>query len=266
MSSIDEYIRKSRKNKTSSKHRSYAFTLNNYTVEEMCDIIATVPTKYIIIGFEEGENETPHIQGYVQFHNSTAWSTIKRMIPRAHIEPAKGTPAQNIKYCSKDGEFYEFGDRPTNGAEHGHKSKELTEKIVAALEDPLNNVQIVRQYGNAYQHAKQLALKQKKVETKFYSFHPISDPIAELYEYFDNDELDLTIIYELNELSFYDDPQNVYYIPDNDPQHIPLEKMNMWSRGMPIIYKHGYEMRCIKPERFIIKTSNRKLFPLYRNI
>ena len=198
------------------RHRSYAFTLNNYTVDEMCKIIASRPTKYIIIGFEEGENGTPHIQGYIQFYNPIDFAVVKNMILRAHIEPAKGTPAQNIEYCSKDGEFYEFGDRPTDGGEHGDKSKELTEKVIAAMADPINNLQLVRQYGRTYREAKQFELSRKKVETQFYVINPVSDTINEIYEYFQNTELDLTVIYELQELAFYDDPQNVLYIFDND--------------------------------------------------
>lgn len=51
---------------------------------------------------------TRHLQGYLYRKSAAKWRTIKDMFPDAHIEKAKGSPAQNIAYCSKDGEVTEF--------------------------------------------------------------------------------------------------------------------------------------------------------------
>lgn len=44
------------------------------------------------------------------------FNTIKKLFPRAHVEPAGGTAQENRKYCSKDGQFIEHGECPMDGA------------------------------------------------------------------------------------------------------------------------------------------------------
>jgi hypothetical protein len=94
--------------------KNYCFTLNNYTPVD-CDrlksLFDTDDVKYLIYGREEGEAGTPHLQGYIQLNNRRTFNWIRsRLGGRAHIELAKGTPAQNRDYCSKDGSFEEFGE------------------------------------------------------------------------------------------------------------------------------------------------------------
>lgn len=43
-----------------------------------------------------------HIQAYVGFHKAVYFSALKKALPSAHIEAARGTRRQNLKYCSKD--------------------------------------------------------------------------------------------------------------------------------------------------------------------
>lgn len=45
---------------------------------------------------------TPHVQGYVEFKSAKRLSTLKKWLPRAHFEKAKGSAEDNIKYCSKE--------------------------------------------------------------------------------------------------------------------------------------------------------------------
>jgi len=60
-----------------------------------------------------------HFQCYAQFQNSVSSDAI-RLSPlwvryRFHFEKANGSPLQNFTYCSKDGDFFEVGTRPTAG-------------------------------------------------------------------------------------------------------------------------------------------------------
>ena len=85
--------------KTNSRLRSrrWCFTLNNYTDDETKSILEQVKdtdTKYIL-GFEVGDQGTPHIQGYMEFKNARSFASMKKMIPRAHLEKAKGNTKQN---------------------------------------------------------------------------------------------------------------------------------------------------------------------------
>lgn len=91
------------------RSRGWCFTLNNYEekdVTHICVEFGTPGTDYIV-GREVGEEKTPHLQGYVRFRNARAFASVKRMFgdKNPHIEKAKGSIKQNVKYCSKDGDF-----------------------------------------------------------------------------------------------------------------------------------------------------------------
>lgn len=95
-------------------HRSWCFTLNNFSDEEEKEL-TVVPCKYIIVGREKGDQGTPHLQGYIQFPHGKTLGGLKKINARCHWEPAVGNPQQNIEYCSKEGDFWENGTRPKIG-------------------------------------------------------------------------------------------------------------------------------------------------------
>lgn len=69
----------------------------------------------MVVGKEQGEQGTKHLQGYLYYDNARSFASVKKLIPKAHIEAAKGSPAQNKEYCTKEGDFFELGDMPTQG-------------------------------------------------------------------------------------------------------------------------------------------------------
>lgn len=97
-----------------SKARTYVYTLNNYTEEEEKQVQA-IEAKYHVYGREFGkENKTPHLQGLIQFPTPRSFASVKKLIPRAHIEICQSLgPA--ISYCKKDGDVWESGFEPTVG-------------------------------------------------------------------------------------------------------------------------------------------------------
>jgi len=103
-----------------AKSRGYAFTLNNPTGEEVWE----GKWSYIIRGTEVGECGTPHIQGYVYYKSPVAFASVRKQLPArcAHIDAAKGSPQQNIEYCSKDGSFIEQGEPPKQGKRNDIKA------------------------------------------------------------------------------------------------------------------------------------------------
>lgn len=86
----------------SLRSRKWCFTVNNYTEEEYDTITQALLGSKYVIGKEVGANGTPHLQGYVEWNNPMSFSSMKKKLPRAHIEKAKGNRDQNIKYCSKE--------------------------------------------------------------------------------------------------------------------------------------------------------------------
>lgn len=91
-----------------TRFRNFVFTLNNYTDADIT-LLDDLPTNYMVYGKEVGESGTPHLQGYIELSNQLRLSTIKKSMPRAHLEKRKGTPAQAADYCKKDGDFVETG-------------------------------------------------------------------------------------------------------------------------------------------------------------
>jgi len=96
------------------------FTLNNYTDAEYKwfteDFAPT--TKWIIIGKEVGENETPHLQGACILGTRMSFSKVKTLLgfKRAHFESMRGKPVDSRVYCSKqDSDPFEMGSLPTPG-------------------------------------------------------------------------------------------------------------------------------------------------------
>lgn len=98
--------------KTNNLIKNFTLTINNYTEQDITNIhnFFNGFCNYLIYGFEEGEQGTKHIQGYAQMKKQKRFlSIIKFFNNRAHIEKAQGTPEQNKAYCSKEGNFKEFG-------------------------------------------------------------------------------------------------------------------------------------------------------------
>lgn len=111
-----------------SRSYSYCWTINNPGQEDE-DALAALEkdpiVRYLLFGREKGEQEeTPHLQGYVYFHNKKTFSTLKKLLPRAHIEACKGSPEQNIAYCKKEGDFYESGSPPMSKKRKGELGAE----------------------------------------------------------------------------------------------------------------------------------------------
>jgi len=99
---------------TTQKSSRWCFTLNNWNSDHE-DTLKTVPTQYLVYGKEKGESGTPHLQGFVTFKSQKRLSALKKLLPTAHWEIAKGTSLQAADYCKKDGDFTELGSPPTSG-------------------------------------------------------------------------------------------------------------------------------------------------------
>jgi len=94
---------------------NYCFTINNYsddTVELLSNLNQSGKVNYLVMGFEIGEEGTPHIQGYLQLPKKKRFSQVKELIGgTGHIteEYLNSSAAACIQYCKKDGDFLEFG-------------------------------------------------------------------------------------------------------------------------------------------------------------
>lgn len=85
-------------------NRWYCFTINNYTASDIEQLTALSDgVTYYTYGIEKGENEgTPHLQGYIELTTAQRFSWLKKRLPRAHLEPRKGSRTQARDYCHKE--------------------------------------------------------------------------------------------------------------------------------------------------------------------
>lgn len=89
--------------------RNWCFTLNNPQLdgEQLLGILTAHPNfRFCVFQLEAGDSGTPHFQGYLQFGTVQRFNTLKGYLRsrniEPHLEPANGTPDQNVTYCTKE--------------------------------------------------------------------------------------------------------------------------------------------------------------------
>lgn len=128
-------------------YRNYCFTINNPTQDDYNDISAVKSHEsfnYLIYSIEKGENDTTHIQGYVEFTKKLRFNTLKLILKRAHLEQRKGTQKQAIDYCKKSDTHisgpFEFGTLKKQGKRND---------IIAfkdSIKQGINNIDLIDNY------------------------------------------------------------------------------------------------------------------------
>ncbi|ACQ78163.1 putative Rep protein [Circovirus-like genome RW-D] len=96
------------------RYRNWVITVNNWT-ENDYKLALLSPYRYIIIGRERGECNTPHLQIYLQLYHAKSFDTVKQnFFPRAHLEASHSKPRQARAYCTKE-HYFEYGEMSTQG-------------------------------------------------------------------------------------------------------------------------------------------------------
>jgi len=98
--------------------KNWCFTLNNYDendIAKLSNLVRNNHAMYVIFGKEQAPTTgTHHLQGFVAFSKQLRMSAVKEITSRRMcLNVAKGSPLQNKEYCSKDGDFKEFGILPS---------------------------------------------------------------------------------------------------------------------------------------------------------
>lgn len=122
------------------RSRAWAWTLFDYSQDD-CEEIKKIKCVYICFGKEvTPTTNRPHLQGFVYFKNPVRRDTVKSLFPRNDVSVGTmfARVEDNIRYCKKDGDFYEVGTSPLSQKEKGEKGKKV----------------IVEKYAKAYDQAK----------------------------------------------------------------------------------------------------------------
>lgn len=138
----------------SNRSRGWLLT-NNYKESEplenneLLNLIKNIPgIVYTAFQLEQGEQGTKHHQIFIYFKHAKTFETIKKLFPKAHIDPIKGTPQQASDYCTKEdsriGEPIKWGELPIQG-----KRTDI-EDMVSMLEDGYTLKDLRQTYPSQY--------------------------------------------------------------------------------------------------------------------
>ena len=97
------------------KQTRYWFLTENNPEEEEINRYKELDCQWIAISkeHEDDDKKTPHIHIAIVFEKKRRWSTIKKLFPRADVEPMNGSPQSCVTYMTKENPLlYEKGERP----------------------------------------------------------------------------------------------------------------------------------------------------------
>lgn len=119
-----------------SRTRRFCFTLNNPVIgfDYYKKLDQSAITRFIF-GYEIGEQQTPHLQGYVEYKYPQRLTEVNKVLT-CHWEVAKGDSFANYTYCSKSGQVQLKGDWSKEKQGKKRKSPDSAKEVIQALLDP----------------------------------------------------------------------------------------------------------------------------------
>lgn len=147
-----------------TRHRAYLLTINDPKVKEGCShkelkekIMLFNPLYYAMADEIGLESKLYHTHIYFIANSGMRFSTVKARFPYAHIDPAYGSPQQNVDYIKKEGvwantakketsvegTFEEWGKLPMTAKE----TKDFLATVVLdGLERGMTPLQLIEEY------------------------------------------------------------------------------------------------------------------------
>lgn len=225
-----------------SPKKRWCLTLNNYSNEEYSNLVSffsSDSSNKWIIGKEVGENGTPHLQIYINFNLKIRFTSIKKINDRLHIETARGNEIQNVKYCSKDGNYESMNlkiPKPLKLIDENKlykfqkiildiiKNEEINDRSIYWFKDDNGNTGktsfcklLCARYGGIMLGGKSADMKHGIVEYKNTNGDTPELILINLPRSFNNDYLSYTGIEEVKDMCFYSGKYEGGMIIGNSP-------------------------------------------------
>jgi len=128
--------------KKQQKSRNWVFTIHNYNkriLKQFGKIAQSMERHtFICFGLEKGKNgETKHIQGYIELDDNQARTFTQNYfnlyrnneLIKFHLQSAKGSAQDNLKYTSKEGHSWQYGEPKKNTQGQRNDLEELRKRI-----------------------------------------------------------------------------------------------------------------------------------------
>lgn len=142
-------VKKSKGKNKSPRVRYWVVVINNPDGDLEPEKIKDL--QYAIWCPERGDEGTRHLQCYLQFKNAIEMMQAKKRIGfgKAHLEPASGTPEQNVQYVKKEGPYSDkkhthIGDVQEWGVLSIPGKRNDCQKAIELLEQKVQPHEIVR--------------------------------------------------------------------------------------------------------------------------
>lgn len=170
------------------RSRKWIISWNNYpkelTLNDLKEkIINHAKVNYLILGFEKGEQEqTPHIQGYVNFKNPQYFTPIRNLLKNddetyGYIEQAYGTDQQNKEYCTKQNNYIEYGECKENNDDEYNN-------LINDIINGMNYIELLKKYSSIiYRHYRDFNQLYKDIKTELRE--------QEVIKYYNNKAIEL---------------------------------------------------------------------------
>lgn len=221
-----------------------------------------------------------HWQCYLHVPNAINFNTIKKHWPTAHIEKAKGSPQQNITYCSKeDKNPYEWGVQPKAGerSDLDELKNELLENKKKVDDIVVSDPHMYHQYGRTLHKIEDLVMRKKyrtemtkgiwyfgetgvgKSHRAFENYTPETHYVWKKKEWQDDyTQQDIVIINEFRGWIEYDE---LLTLVDKWPHSLPRRN----RENIPFTSKLVIVTSSLKPEEIYYKRNERDgIAQLYR--
>lgn len=230
------------------RSRGWAITVNNFTDEDI-EAIVDLDADYWIAGFETGKKGTLHIQGYLHWHNPIEFNTIKKVLPRAHIERAKKSPEININYCSKDCDYVEFGDRPICGKRSDLDNIYENIKRGATMEEIVaeNPGSAIRYSKNVERIRNMITKVNKPVPTEIYYSRDYRTFIPDVLKIFDREK----VLFVKEDKDCYMFEPTYHTVLAMTTKCLQEDVFIMAGNGIPFQVAAGFERKEILPKYII---------------
>lgn len=164
----------SKRKRSDGVHKTWRFTLNNYTPVQEATIKSWAPesVNHLVVSREVGESGTPHLQGYVTFTASRRLAALKKLLTTAHWEPA--LVSDGGLYEKKEGseliiDFHAAAKGRRTDIEVAYSSAKDGLSVAEFMEQQKPNFQALRVFEKA-----SLVLGPKKTTNKALEVHWIS--------------------------------------------------------------------------------------------
>lgn len=268
----------------------WCMTINNPTAMDDAQLTLFIPLcDYIVIGKEHWnepvdltmeEPLTPHYQIYFALKKKMRFSGLKKLFPRAHIEPKvkHSTCQEAAEYCKKEGNFVEHGEVPKEKTQAAtEKAKDIwdTTKYQAkkGLLDEINSEIYIKHYGTLKKIAEDERIKKMpahleatKIPPNYWFYGPTGTGKSHRARRANaNDVEEEEFYYKMNNQWWegYDNQENVI-IEDVGMTHLWMgDHLKIWADRYAFRARVLYGSNVLRPKKITV-TSNyhpRDLWP-----